>query len=122
MFFSRNNILQHGLYWNIGKQTRLCLGTFEDTEADREIDVYSEWITKSKNIPQHFMWEFLIILHIVSLSVDFCLSLYVMLRSARHRTSQKKTIMYITWKVLWGPFDRIVGSIWPQAEININKK
>jgi hypothetical protein len=45
-FFSPNNILQHGLYSNIDKQTRLCLGTFEYTEADREI--YRKWITKSK--------------------------------------------------------------------------
>jgi hypothetical protein len=103
MFFSPNNILQHGLYSNIYKQTQLCLGTFEYTEADREI--YRKWITKPNNIPQHFMCQFLIILHSVSLSVAVCLSLYVMLRSARHRTSQKKDIMYMTWKVLWGPFD-----------------
>jgi hypothetical protein len=36
MLFS-NNILQHGLYSNIDKQTQLCLGTFGYTEADREI-------------------------------------------------------------------------------------
>jgi site-specific recombinase len=53
------------------------------------------------------MFEFLIILHIVSLYVGLCLSLYVMLRSARHKTSQKKKIIYIIWKVLWGPFDPI---------------
>jgi len=41
--------------------------------------------------------------------------LAIMLRSARHRTSQKKKIICITWKVLW-------GSVCPQAEININKK
>jgi hypothetical protein len=46
MFFSPNNILQHGLYSNIDKQPRLCLGTFEYKEADREI--YRKWITKSK--------------------------------------------------------------------------
>jgi len=40
--------------------------------------------------------------------------LAIMLRSARHRTSQKK-IIYITWKLLWGQFV-------PQAEINTNKK
>jgi len=42
--------------------------------------------------------------------------LATMLRSARHRISQKKNkIIYITWKVLWGQFV-------PQAEINTNKK
>jgi hypothetical protein len=41
-----NNNLQHGLYSNIDKQTRLCLDTFEYTEANREID--RKWITKSK--------------------------------------------------------------------------
>jgi hypothetical protein len=51
------------------------------------------------------MREFLIILHTVSLSVGLWLSLYVMLRSALHKTSQKKQIIYITLKVLWGPFD-----------------
>jgi len=30
--------------------------------------------------------------------------LCIMLRSTRHRTSQKKKIICITWKVLWGPF------------------
>jgi hypothetical protein len=47
MFFSPNYILQHGLYSNIDKQTRLCLGTFEYIEVHREI--YRKWITKSKN-------------------------------------------------------------------------
>jgi hypothetical protein len=51
------------------------------------------------------MCEFLIILHIVSLSVGLYLSLDITLRPARHRISQKKKITYITWKVLWGPFD-----------------
>jgi hypothetical protein len=46
MFFSPNNILQHGLYSNIDKQTRLCLGTFKYIDADREI--YRKWIAKSK--------------------------------------------------------------------------
>jgi hypothetical protein len=45
-FFSPNNILEHGLYSNINKQTRFCLGTFGYIEADREI--YRKWITKSK--------------------------------------------------------------------------
>jgi hypothetical protein len=38
------------------------------------------------------MCEFPIILHIVSLSIRLCLSLYVMLRFARHKTSQKKKL------------------------------
>jgi hypothetical protein len=61
------------------------------------------------------MCQFLTILHTVSLSVALCLSLYVMLRTARHRTSQKekKNLYYM---------EGTVGSIWPQAEININKK
>jgi hypothetical protein len=79
-----------GLYSNINKQTRLCLGTFEYIEADREI--YRKYITNPNNIPQHFMCEFLIILHTLSLSVGICLSLYVMLW-------KKKKIIYITWKV-----------------------
>jgi hypothetical protein len=45
------------------------------------------------NIPQHFMCQFLIILHIVSLSVGICLSLYAISRSARRKTSQN---IYIT--------------------------
>jgi hypothetical protein len=57
------------------------------------------------------MWEFLIILHIVSLSVGICLSLYIMSRSARRRTSQY--IFYMGGTVV---------SIWPQAEIKINKR
>ena len=61
------------------------------------------------------MCEFLIILHIVSLYVGLTFTPAIMLRSARHRTSQKKKTIYTTWKVLW-------GSVCPQAEININKK
>jgi hypothetical protein len=45
-FFSPYNILQHGLYTHIDKQTRLCLGTFEYIKADREI--YKKCITKSE--------------------------------------------------------------------------
>jgi hypothetical protein len=73
-FFLQIIFYNKGLYSNIDKQTRLCLETFEYTEVDKEI--YRKWN------------EFLIILHImiVSLSVGLCLSLYVMLRSARHRT------------------------------------
>jgi len=35
---------------------------------------------------------------------DNSLRLAIILRSARHRTSQKKKIIYIMWKVLWGQF------------------
>jgi hypothetical protein len=84
IIFSPNNILQHCLYSHIDRQTELCLGTFEYIEADREI--YRNGLQNPKNIPQHFMCQFLIILHAVSLSVALCLSLYVTLRSARHRT------------------------------------
>jgi hypothetical protein len=56
------------------------------------------------------MYAFLIILHVVSLSVGPCLSLYVMLRSARYRTSHKKKKLYY--------MEGTVGSILPQAEIN----
>ena len=57
-----------GLYSHIDKYTRLCLGTFEYIEADREI-YKKNGLQNPKNIPQHFMYVFLIILHIVSLSV-----------------------------------------------------
>jgi hypothetical protein len=71
------------------------------SNIQKQIENYTEdGLQNPNNIPQHFMCEFLIILHIASLSVGLCLSLYSMLRSARHRTSQKKKIIYITWKVL----------------------
>ena len=41
--------------------------------------------------------------------------LAIMLCSTCHRTSQKKKIICVTRKILW-------GSVCPQAEININKK
>jgi hypothetical protein len=44
IFFSK--YFTTGLYSHIDKYTRLCLGTFEYIEADREI--YKKWITKSK--------------------------------------------------------------------------
>jgi hypothetical protein len=116
MFISPNNILQHGLYSNIDRQTRLCLGTFEYTEADTE-----NGLQNPNNIPQHSICQYLTISHTVSLSVALCLSLYVMLRSARHRTSQKNKLYYMEGTVgsIW-PY--CGGQFWPQAEININKK
>jgi hypothetical protein len=45
-FFPQIIFYNTGLYSNIDKQTRLCLGTFEYIAADREI--YRKWITKSK--------------------------------------------------------------------------
>ena len=120
-----------------------------------------------KEIPQHFMCEFLIILHIVSFSVGLTFTLgigcnnhllcsshtkllhslqmnlvflsfhlgqmslntckdartlhdsprrlAIMLRSARHRTSQKKK-NYLYY------MEGTMGSVCPQAEINVNKK
>jgi hypothetical protein len=46
MFFLQLIFYNTGLYSDIDKQTGLCLGTFEDIEADREI--HRKWITKSK--------------------------------------------------------------------------
>ena len=45
-FFLQIIFYNTGLYSYIDKYTRLCLGTFEYIEADREI--YKKWITKSK--------------------------------------------------------------------------
>jgi hypothetical protein len=59
MFFSPNYILQHRSVLKY-QQTRLCLGTFEYIEADSE-----NGLQNPNNIPQHYMREFLIILHIV---------------------------------------------------------
>ena len=57
-----------GLY-SISTNTHdFVLGTFEYIEADREI--YRKVLQKGCNIPKHFMFDFLIILHIVSLSVS----------------------------------------------------
>jgi hypothetical protein len=46
MFFLQIIFYITGLYSNIDKQTRLCLGTFQYMEADRE--TYRKWIKKSK--------------------------------------------------------------------------
>jgi hypothetical protein len=60
------------------------------------------------------MCEFLIILHIVSLCVGLCLSLYVVtLRTSQNLTKEKNYLCYM---------EGTMGYIWPQAEININKK
>jgi hypothetical protein len=45
-FFLQILLNNTGLYSHIDRQTRLCLGTFEYIEADREI--YKKWITKSE--------------------------------------------------------------------------
>src|SRR5215510_2220205 len=46
VFFLQIIFYNSGLYSNIDKQTRVCLGTFEYIEADREM--YRKWNTKSK--------------------------------------------------------------------------
>jgi hypothetical protein len=46
VFFLQIMFYKTGLYSDIEKQTRLCLGTLEYVEVDREI--YGQWITKSK--------------------------------------------------------------------------
>jgi hypothetical protein len=45
-FFLKIIFYNTGLYSNIDKQARLCLGTYEYTEADREI--HRQSITKSE--------------------------------------------------------------------------
>jgi hypothetical protein len=141
-----------------------CLGTFEYIEADREI--YRKWITKSK---QYSTTLHVRISDYFTYSIIICRYLFIILRYVTPRTLQKLTkeknhLYYMKGTVgsiwpycgviwpycevhltvlwgpfdrtvgsiwpycgvyltaLWGPFDRTVGSIWPQAEININKK
>jgi hypothetical protein len=118
------------------RQTQLCLGTFEYTEANREI--YRKWIAKSKQHPTtlhvsvcDYCAHSIIICSCLSVTVRYCAHSIIIcsclsvchctLCCGPHGTEQHKNI-YITWEVLWGPFDRTVGSIWPQAEIKINKK
>jgi hypothetical protein len=52
LFFLQIIFYKTGLYSNIDRQTRLCLGTFEYIEADREI--CRKWITKSKQYSTTF--------------------------------------------------------------------
>ena len=73
-FFLQIIFYNTGLYSHIDKYTRLCLGTFEYIEAEREI-YKKNGLQNPKNIPQHFMCEFLTILHIVSLSVGLTFTL-----------------------------------------------
>jgi hypothetical protein len=64
MFFLQIIFYNAGLYSNIGKHTRLCLGTFE--YISKQIDKCTENVLQNpNNIPQHFMCEFPIILHTV---------------------------------------------------------
>jgi hypothetical protein len=109
--FSPNNILQHGLYSHIDRQTRLCLGTLEYTEADREI--YRKCITKPK---QHSTTLHLSVSHYFTHSIIICISLFITVRYVTVRTAQN-----LTKQNLYN-MEGTVGSIWPQAEINTNKK
>jgi hypothetical protein len=85
--FSPNNILQHGLYSNIDRQTQLCLGTFKYTEADKEI--YRKWITKSKQYSTtHHVWVSDYFTH----SIIICRYLFITLRYVTLRTLQYLTI------------------------------
>jgi hypothetical protein len=77
IFFSPNNILQHRFVLKYRQIDTTLLRNFRIHRSR-----YRNGLQNPNNIPQHFMWELLIILHIVSLSVGICLSLYVMLRSA----------------------------------------
>jgi hypothetical protein len=93
-------MLQNGLYSYIDKQTRLCLGTFEYIEADREIN--RKWITKSKQYSTTLhVWVSDYFTYSIALFVTLR---YVTVRTAQNLTKEKKNI-YITRKVLWGPFD-----------------
>jgi hypothetical protein len=99
MFFPPNNILQHGLYSNIDKQTRLFLETFKYTEADREI--YRKWITESK---QYSTKLYVCVSDYFTDSVIICGSNFY----SWHRLYIYYIYIYInniTWKVLWGPLD-----------------
>jgi hypothetical protein len=92
-----------GLDSNVNKWTRLCLGTFEYTEADREI--YRKCITKPK---QYSTTLNLSISHYFTHRIIICNSLLITVRYVTVRTAQnlrKEKINYITWKVLWGRFD-----------------
>jgi hypothetical protein len=103
MFLAPNNILQHGLYSNIDKQTQLCLGTFECIEADRQI--YRKCITKSQ---QYSTTLHPSVSHYFKHSIIICSFLFITVRYVTIRTTQnltKEKIIYITWKVLWGSFD-----------------
>jgi hypothetical protein len=85
------NILNTDLYSDVDRQTDRHDFAYELWNIQKQIQKSTgNGLQNPNNIPQHFVYEFLIILHVVSLSVGLCLSLYVMLRSARHRTSQKK--------------------------------
>jgi hypothetical protein len=107
MFFSPNNTLQHGLYTNIDKQTRLCLGIFEYIEAGSEI--YRKLITKSK--------QYSTTLHVWAYDYfTYSTALFITLRYVTLRTSQNLTKKYLYY------MEGTMGSIWAQAEININKK
>jgi hypothetical protein len=90
--FPPNNILQHGLCSHIDKWTRLC---WELSNIQKQIQKYTENVLQNpNNIAQRYTCQFLTMSHTVSLSVALCLSLYVMLRSARHRTAQKISILH----------------------------
>jgi hypothetical protein len=100
--FFPNNILQHRFVLKHQQTDRqLRLRTFEYIEADKEI--HRKWIAKSK---QYSTTLHVSVSDYFTYSIIICrsLSLYVILSSARHKTSQNKKIIDITWKVLWGPF------------------
>ena len=89
MFFHQIIFYNTGLYSNIDKQTRLCLGTFGYIEADREI--YRKWITKSK--------QYSTTLHVgVSDYFAYSVPLFITIRYVTLRTSQnltKKNLYYM---------------------------
>jgi hypothetical protein len=86
MFFSQTIFYNTGLCSNIDKQTRLCLGTFEYTEADREM--WRKWITKSKQYSTTLhVWVSDYFTH----SIITCRSFFITVRYITLRTSQNLT-------------------------------
>jgi hypothetical protein len=48
MFFLQITFYNTGFYSNIDKQTRLCLGIYGYTRMEVNREIYSKWVTKSK--------------------------------------------------------------------------
>jgi Na+/phosphate symporter len=100
------------LYSNIDKQTRLWLGTFEYIEAD--IEIYRQWIIKSKQYSTFHVWVSDYFTCSIIICRSLCITLrYVTLLKSQNLTKEKNYVCYL---------EITMGSIWPQAEININKK
>jgi hypothetical protein len=86
VFFLQIIFYKTGLYSNIDKQTRLCLGTFEYKEADREM--YRKLIKKSKQYSTTLhVW----ISDYFTYSIIICRSLFITVRYVTLRTSQNLT-------------------------------